>query len=97
MTTLYTFKMLCTGYTTKKNIDVSFAEHLIIPKKIFPDFYTCILGRQQQTKIKTLRTLYIVKMLYVGVPRKNQYHCFFHGVPKNSRKIDFYTHNLGDY
>ena len=28
-----------------------------------------------------------------GAARKKQYHSFFHGAPKNSRKKNFYTYN----
>ena len=39
---------------------------------------------------------YIFWKCYVqGAPRKKQYHCFFHGAPEISRKINFHTYTLG--
>ena len=43
-----------------------------------------------QNQKANITTLYSLKMLYKGVSRKKQYHCFFRGAPKISRKINFY-------
>ena len=50
-----------------------------------------------QNKNRSIRTQYIVKCYTEGVPRKKQYHCFFHGAPKSSSKIDFYTRTFSKY
>ena len=75
-------------YYERRNIVVSFAKRLIFPEKILPDFYKCTLGRQRETKIKILVSGHYAlwKCYTKGVPRKKQYHCFFQGAPKSSRK-----------
>ena len=50
-----------------------------------------------ESKNRSIRTQYIVKCYMEDVPRKKQYHCFFHGAPKSSSKKDFYTGTLSEY
>ena len=60
--------------------------------KINP-FDRYILGKCWQMKIKQPQSGHYTfwKCYIQDAPRKKQYHCFFRGAPKISRKSDFYT------
>ena len=55
------------------------------------DFYKSTLGRWRQIKTKTLVSGHYTfwKCYAQCAPRKNQYHCFIHGLPKSQEKVTF--------